>query len=172
MRWILYAVILIGSLAAIVVVVGFLLPANHTVARSVVIDRPAPEIWAVITDFENNPSWREDIKSVSRMADSGGRPVWREESKGGDVIPYETLESQPAKRLVRRIADPSLPFGGTWTIDLAPEGSGTRVSIREDGEVRNAIYRFVSKMIIGHTKFMDAYLTSLGKRFGQTVTPA
>ena len=172
MRWVLYGVIVLAGLAALVFVIGMILPATHQVSRSVVIEKRPDEIWAVITDFASNPSWREDIQSVSLMSDQEGRQVWREESKTGDVIPYETVESRPPTRLVRRIVDPSLPFGGTWTIDLAPEGATTRVTVTENGTVRNPIFRFVSSVIIGHTRYIDTYLTALGRRFGQTVKPA
>jgi len=172
MRWVLYGVIVLVGLAAVIFLIGLMLPATHEVSRSVVLGNPPDEIWAVITDFASNPSWRDDIQRVSRLSDREGRPVWREESKGGDVIPYETIESRPPSRLVRRIADPSLPFGGTWTIDLAPEGARTRVTITENGEVRNAIFRFVSVVILGHTTYIDKYLIALGRRFGQSVQPS
>jgi len=54
-----------------------------------------------------------------------------------------------------------LPFGGSWTIALAPEGEGTRVSIEERGEVRDPLYRFFSHFIVGHEGTMRTYLADL-----------
>jgi hypothetical protein len=68
------------------------------------------------------------------------------------------------QQFVSRIADPNLPFGGTWTIDLKPEGAGTRVTITEHGEVYNPIFRFMSRFVFGHTATIDAYLTALQRR--------
>ena len=73
--------------------------------------------------------------------------------------------------LVTRIADRSLPFGGTWTYVLAPDGNGTRLTITEHGEVYNPIFRFVSRFIIGHTGTMEGVLRALGTKHGETVTP-
>lgn len=74
---------------------------------------------------------------------------------------YEIVENQPQRRLVTRIADKSLPYGGSWTIDLAPDGAGTRVTIVENGEVYNPFFRFMSRYVIGHTATIDAYLKDL-----------
>ena len=66
-------------------------------------------------------------------------------------------------------ADPKLPFGGTWTYEVQPDVTGSAVTITEDGEVYNPIFRFVSKFIMGHKATMNGYLRALGKKFGQDV---
>jgi hypothetical protein len=77
---------------------------------------------------------------------------------------YEIVEDVPPQRLVGRIADKSLPYGGSWTYVLEGAPEGTRLTITENGEVYNPIFRFLSKFVFGHTKTMDDYLASLQKR--------
>ena len=60
-----------------------------------------------------------------------------------------------------RIADPQLPFGGTWTQEIAPDAGGCVVTITENGEIYNPIFRFVSRFILGYTSSIDAYLKAL-----------
>jgi hypothetical protein len=60
-----------------------------------------------------------------------------------------------------RIADPDLPFGGTWTYRLTPKGSGTRLAITEHGEVYNPLFRFVSRFVFGHTATVDRFIAAL-----------
>jgi hypothetical protein len=73
---------------------------------------------------------------------------------------------------VTRIADPDLPFGGSWTYEIrAAEDGGSVVVITEDGEVRNPIFRFVSRFLFGHTATLDGYLRALGRKFSEDVTP-
>jgi hypothetical protein len=60
-----------------------------------------------------------------------------------------------------KIADPDLPFGGTWTYTLTPAGTGTRLQITEEGAVHNVLFRFVSRFVIGHTASIDRYLADL-----------
>ena len=68
-----------------------------------------------------------------------------------------------------RIADDTLPFGGTWTYELAPEGAGTRLTITEDGVVRNVVFRFLSRWVFSHTATLEKYLRALGRKFGEEV---
>jgi uncharacterized protein YndB with AHSA1/START domain len=168
MKWLLIlAPIVIGFVAAVstVGIGGMLLPKAHTATRSVRLSRPPEAVWAIITDFERHPSWRPGLKSIERLPDSSGRPVWREVDKHGQAIPIEIVESTPPRRMVGRIADPKLPFGGTWTYDLAPDGAGTRLRITEDGEVYNPVFRYISR-IIGHAATIEGYLRALGNQFG------
>jgi hypothetical protein len=87
------------------------------------------------------------------------------------IITMEQMEAIPAKRLVGRISDKSLPFGGGWTYELQPLDGGTRLTITETGIVRNPIFRFVSRFVMGHSATLDKYLTFLGQKFGEQVTP-
>jgi hypothetical protein len=71
---------------------------------------------------------------------------------------------EPPRRLVTRIADEDLPFGGTWTYELEPLGASTRVILTENGEVYNPIFRFVSRFLLGHDATMIVYLDALEER--------
>ena len=73
----------------------------------------------------------------------------------------EVSGEEPPRRLVTRIADEDLPFGGTWTYRLEPDGGGTRVTITEDGEVYNPVFRFVSRFVMGHDATLRTYLDDL-----------
>ena len=49
----------------------------------------------------------------------------------------------PPRRLVTRIeATPGTPFGGTWTFEITPDGTGSRVTVTERGWIANPIFRF------------------------------
>ena len=63
-----------------------------------------------------------------------------------------------------RIDDPGQPFGGTWTYALTPNGTGTSLTITEDGEVYNPIFRFMSHFFFSQTATIDAYLAALQRR--------
>ena len=93
-------------------------------------------------------------------AKPGGPVYFREEGKHGTVN-YELTEDVPDQRMVTKIRDTDLGYSGQWTYTFVPESGGTRVTIREDGEVSNVIFRFMSRYVFGQTATMDAYLTSL-----------
>ena len=75
----------------------------------------------------------------------------------------------PSRR-VTRIAEKNLPFGGTWTFDIADAPEGCVVRITEDGEVYNVIFRFMARFFFGYTSNMEGYLRDLGQRFGELTT--
>ena len=165
-----YVLIAIGVLAAVllcVVLVGWALPKHHhvTVKRAYLTTPRA--LFALISDVRGYPSWRTDLTKVDVLSEEGGgHPRWRETTKSGGPITYVVEESVPERKLVSRIADTNLPFGGAWTYELTPVGSeGTTLAITEDGDVYNPIFRFVSRFVMGHTATIERYLDDVEKRF-------
>lgn len=160
MKWIVGLGVGFVVLVGVVVGVGLLLPEKHRASESSRFRIEAEQLWSIITNYRDYPAWRTGVSAVEQMPDMNGNPVWKEADSNG-AIPYETVESVPGKRLVRRIADPNLPFGGTWEFSLETTSEGTTLTITENGEVYNPIYRFVSKFILGHTKNIQGYLDDL-----------
>ena len=79
--------------------------------------------------------------------------------------------ADPPHRLVGRIADKGLPFGGRWEYSIVGQGSASQLTITERGSVYNPIFRFISRFIMGHTASIETYLRALGRRFGNEPTP-
>lgn len=171
MKWLLITLGLIALLIAVVALGGAMLPEAHTASRWATYNRPPAEIWAVITDFSNYPSWRPEVRSVEMLPGQNGLPAWREIDSHGNSIPYQVTEMRPPERLTAVIADPKLPFSGTWTWDIQPVNGGASVRIHETGRVHNPIFRFVARFVLGYTKTMDQYLKALGTKFGENVQP-
>lgn len=171
------ALIIIVSLVVVVVLavvlialIGWRLPSQHSATRSVVLHKSPDTVYAVTRDFASMPKWRADVREVKVTTEPNGRVRFREEGKHG-AVNYELAEDSPGQRIVTRITDTDLGYSGKWTYVFTAEGANTRVTITEDGEVSNVIFRFLSRYAFGHTATIDSYLTSLGKQFGETVTP-
>lgn len=158
MRWVLIPALVIAGLALLVIVIGMFLPKGHVVSRTVSLQQPAETVWKLIA---GPPNWRPDIRNYEPLPERDGHRVWRETGKDGQAITYEEMESLPPTRLVTRIADPQLPFGGTWTYDIKPDGQRCSLTITENGEVYNPLFRFVSRFVMGHTATIDAYIKAL-----------
>jgi polyketide cyclase/dehydrase/lipid transport protein len=163
MRWIIYLVAALVLLAAVVAIVGAMLPKAHTASRTARIALPPDKLYAVLSNVSEYPAWRTDVKSLERLPDREGRPAWVEETSGMK-IPMYFERMDPPSLLVARIADPKLPFGGTWTYRIAPVPGGSDLTITEDGEVYNVIFRFMSRFVFGHYATMDAFLKHLQAR--------
>jgi uncharacterized membrane protein len=154
----------------LIALIGWRLPKQHSVTRSILLNKTPDTVYAVTRDFAATPKWRSDVREVTVTTAADGRVHFREDGKNGTVN-YELAEDVPGQRMVTRITDTNLGYSGKWTYVLALEGPNTRISITEDGEVSNVIFRFLSRYAFGHTATIDAYLTSLAKHFGETVTP-
>lgn len=163
------ALIVIGGLAALVAIaaaVGAMLPVRHRAGREAIIRVPPDSLFALLTDIERFPEWRSGMKRVERRPPVDGRDRWLEVSGDGEIL-FEVVEAVPGRRLVTRIADPALPFGGTWTHELDAVAEGTRLTITEDGEVYNPIFRFMSRYVFGHHSTIDRFLKDLSASTGR-----
>jgi uncharacterized protein YndB with AHSA1/START domain len=167
---VLFILIAFFALAAVVTLGGALLPRQHVASRRARFRAPADTLWRTLTDFARLPDWAPEMVRVERMEDIDGHPVWLHIGRRWRA-PMEVMEFVPPRRLVLRIADPKLPFAGTWTYEVAEAPDGTTVTITENGEIGNPAMRFLSRFVFGQTSTMDAYLKALGRRHGETVTP-
>jgi uncharacterized protein YndB with AHSA1/START domain len=143
-----------------------MLPQHHEASRSAHLNAPPDSVWAVLADIDAYPKWRADVRSVERLPDRDGRPVWMERSAHGAVT-YEALRFEAPSVLETRIATDGLPYGGRWVYALSADGAGTRLTITEYGEVYNPVFRALARFVFGYTATMDAYLEALSRR----VTP-
>ena len=121
-------------------------------------------VYALLSDVDKYPSWRPGVKSVTRQPDHDGKPAWTEKV-GGDTIPlrFERMERPSAAggahrrsvAAVRRDMDVSHRAGAE---------AAARVTITEDGEVYNPIFRFMSRFVFGHAATLDEFVRDLEAR--------
>lgn len=153
-----------------VIVVGVSLPVQHTVTRAAVY-RESPEIlWRAIDTPAEFPAWRKTVTRVALGTSPDGKLAWTEYDRHGRPIPYEAVETDPPRKLVTRITNPKLPFGGTWTFEITPQGAGAELRITETGEIPNPFFRFMARYVYGYRSTLNTYLDALGRKFGETVT--
>jgi uncharacterized protein YndB with AHSA1/START domain len=160
-------VLVVAALA--IAVIGWQLPVAHVATRSVSLPASADSVFALISNVEKYPEWRTGVKKVDVTTEQGVTR-FREDGSDGAIL-FEVVERVPPRRFVTRIADKSLPFGGRWIYEVAPNGAGSELRITEEGEVYNPIFRFVSRFIMGHTATMDRYLADVRRKFDPAKPP-
>ena len=170
MRIVVVLLVVVAGLGLVVVVIGLMLPVKHEATVWATIPAVPDAVWATLTDPVSYPKWRGDVTAVEMLPADSGHVAWREQGRNG-AISYVIERAEPPRRLVTRITDKSLPFGGAWEYEVIPDGTGSRVRITEHGEVYNPVFRFVSRFIMGYTVTASAYLKALGARFGASVVP-
>jgi len=162
MLWIaLYIVAGLAGLIALMAVIGSFLPRDHVATRSATLAKPPDEVWRALADLDGQVRWRRGLERVEHLSPTS----FREHTSQG-AIAFEIVEDRAPVRRVTRIADDKLPFGGTWTYELAPDGAGTRLTITEDGFIKNPIFRFMSKTVFSTTATMERFLADLASHLG------
>ena len=161
--------VLVG-LILVLVITGLFLPRDHVATSSVSLRQPPESVWAVVSDLGSLPGWWPEVTSSIRVTDPGGRETWRQEVSGF-AMTFIVRAAEPPSRLVTEIdTTGGAAFGGTWTYQISPEPTGSRVAVTEQGWIANPVFRTMAT-VMGHHGTLDAYLTALGTRFGETVTP-
>ena len=164
LKWALYVVIGLGLIVLLTLVVGWSLPVAHRASATRSIGAPPDRVFALITDFARYPEWRSGVTRVEASGAPAVGQLIREFGSNGE-IPYRVETLEAPGRLVMRIAGEGMAFGGTWTYELRPNASGgTDVTITEDGEIYNPIFRTLARFVFGYTATMNQVLGDLEKK--------
>jgi hypothetical protein len=132
----------IVAVVGLVVGIGWFLPVGHEAARSAHFEQSPTRVYDMVADIPGYANWLTDTTRV------------------------EVVEAVAPTRVVTRVADPNQPFGGTWTFEITPDGSGSQLTITERGEVYNPAFRFMARFVFGYTATMEGYLDDLRKKLG------
>jgi hypothetical protein len=166
MRWIIWIVVALAVIVGLVALIGSQLPKKHTATRTARVKLPPDSLYTLLSDVDNYRTWRPDVKKIERLPDRDGRPAWVEETSNGRLPMFFERTERPSL-LVGRIADPTLPFGGTWTYRISPADEGSELSITEDGEIYNPLFRFMARVVFGYTATMDTFIKHLQAKVSQ-----
>ncbi|MDX1576962.1 MAG: SRPBCC family protein [Gemmatimonadota bacterium] len=166
MKRIAIGAIVVGvGLFALVYLIGLLLPESHVASVRTVYEASPARVFETISDIEGQPEWRPSVERIEALPPREGKPAWREIGSTGP-LPMELTESEPPRRMVTTILSDGLPFGGRWIYEVEPTPAGAALTITEEGEVYNPIFRFVSRFIMGHRGTATTYLRDLGRELG------
>jgi uncharacterized protein YndB with AHSA1/START domain len=142
MKWVLRIVAALVAFIVSLTLTGYSLPVNHEASRSAEFSRPPEAVYALVSDVNGYRAW------------------WPEND-----VNVEVVEAVPPTRFVTRIVGESA-FGGTWTMEIAPTSTGSRLTITERGEIYNPIFRTLARFVFGYTSTMDGCLEAATRRLG------
>ena len=160
-RWLGYG--LAGLVVAIASIwaMGSRLPVAHRAAVTSTLDADPDAVWRRIDRIEEWPTWQDVTVELL-----GGDSV--RVRQAGETLLYRVDRSRP-RTLITEIATPGLPFGGRWTWSVDSTASGrAAVTIVEDGEVYDPIFRFFSRYVFGHDSTIRTVMDALEESFEPT----
>jgi hypothetical protein len=164
--WLLISVVALIGLIGVIAVVGLFLPRKHTASRAASFRAAPVVVYGVISDVARGAEWRPGITAIDMLSEGDQGVRFREHGPNG-AITFRVEDAVPGKTFVTRIDDTDLAFGGAWTFALEPSGAGTSLTITEDGEIYNPIFRVLSRFFFSPTKTMEVYLAALKTRLGE-----
>lgn len=163
-KWGIGVAALLVAAVAILFGIGLMLPRDHVARAARTFAAPPERVASLVREVEAQPRWRKDISAIDVQERGPGFVRYVERSRNGAVT-YELREEAPETRFRSTILDKDLPFGGTWIVNISPEGNGTRVEIVEHGFVKNPLFRVFS-LLFGQDTTAKAYLADLGAALG------
>ena len=104
-------------------------------AASAYIDAAPPQVWAFINNLQRKPEYVHFVREVFNISSHPVREgtVYRERARFGpreSVSEWRFTQFDPPKRQVQR--SQSREMDATFTANLQPEGSGTRLTVEMD----------------------------------------
>ncbi len=150
-------------LAALVLyVAGSAMPREHRSRLTRTFHAERGAVWAAITDYAALPSWWPAVKSVRTEKGPDGAELTFNRDAHGQEVAFRTGELRPGEKLVRVIVGHDLPFGGTWTFELADApGAGTQLTLTEDGWINPPMFRAIARWFIGLDSTQKDFLAHL-----------
>lgn len=126
---------------------------------SVDINRPADEVWAVLSDPGQSPTWSTDITSATKTADGNWKllahnnteAVFRYVKTGERTMTAEMLQAKS-------------PVKGIWTMSVLAKDAGRCVVTDHAAlEIDSAWLRFITKYLVDLPKTEQSQLNDLKK---------
>jgi uncharacterized protein YndB with AHSA1/START domain len=122
----------------------------------------SPEsVWAVLTDLDDMPTWREDLRSLERLPERAGAVRWLEVGRGGRTA-WERIVAEPPTRLVvREVAGVA---GVERTYRIRAVDGGASLALSEERPVRNPFQRVAVAVVGPDRSGVDRFVADLAVR--------
>jgi hypothetical protein len=146
------------ALGALIFLVGLMLPRQREFVREAVLKSPVDQVFQLVTQVENQASWRTDIQEIRVINEQS----WTEVPKKGAPITFRVKKKVDNQLFEIEIVEPR-SFQGYWTGNFESVASGTKVLFKEVITIENPFFRVMGAVFVDLNKTMDEYLHCLKK---------
>lgn len=149
--------IVIGLVGLIVLlgVIGFFLPKQFRIERSLVMAAPAEKIYPMIAEPKNWPRWgiwnqrdpNMKLDFSGAASGTGAKWAWQSKSQGNGAMEFTAAEVN--QQITYKLSFPDFDMESKGVLILKPEGNGTKVTWTNEGEYGNPYFRYFGLMMDG-----------------------
>lgn len=136
--------------------IGFLLPSEFRVERSISIDAPSEQVYTHIADLKKWKAWgvwfkRDPLMQIEYsgpMQAVGMKSSWKSDSEGSGEM--EVVELIPNKKVTYSLYFPDFEMGSTGELSLSEDNGKTQVTWVDYGDVgSNPVNHYFAMMMDG-----------------------
>jgi uncharacterized protein YndB with AHSA1/START domain len=138
-----------------------------TIEKSVVIDKPVPQVWAFLADLKNTPQWDVGV-TETRVTSDGPLGLGTTFENVGmflgrySIREYQVTEFEPNQRVtVDMSAPPGFIRHGGVSYAFEPEGAGTKLTATARLELRGLFKLLQPMMMRRGTRDFEGDLANL-----------
>lgn len=122
---------------------GALLPRQQGATVTRLFREPPEVLWQLLSDVDNQPTWRRSLTRVERLPDQGGRPAWLE-FRGEAAEPVRLAVARAPQQLVtERVPEGAGPADARWVWEVAEVEEGSRLSLTRQVIVDSPLARAI-----------------------------
>lgn len=159
-------VLVLALLVAVLYAMGKGLPADHVVTATLHLDKPAPQVHALLADLIAWGSWDRGITKMVALEPVDGHPRARMHMGRNSFVLTLTKSHTPTV-LSLEARDDRKFFEGRWDYHIAPEGAGVKIKLTEYGKVFPAIPRVFLKYGADPAMYLKRHLRAVAGHFGE-----
>jgi len=149
------------SVVIIIFIIGFFLPRQKAVRRSVELNAIPEQIWKVAVNHELQPRWRSGLKKVKSVECTPHGEVWTEFPVNGPPMTFRTLNAVPPVRYEIGTAK-SKGFTIRRVLELEKiTFDATKIIITEYADIKNPFTRVLAYLQFDPEAAIDRYIQDL-----------
>jgi uncharacterized protein YndB with AHSA1/START domain len=141
MKFVQWALAVVGIIFLAVVAIGFFLPSQFLVSRSIVVNAPAAKVYDLVADPRLWAKWsvwsqRDPNMYVQYSGPAFGQGAkwsWKSKSEGTGSMEFPRVE--PNRRIDYTLSFPEYGMKSTGQFTFEPQGNATKVTWTNAGDV-------------------------------------
>ena len=142
-------------------------PYKYTVTEQ--FNATGEHLWNVITDYENQPLWRNGLIKSEKIINSKGSDIWKETDVKGQEIEWESFTEVRNRKVVRKTLNQDMSVISTHTYEIKPFGEISLLTATEVTDVNNVLLGWIKHIFVGATSELRQYIKDLKTKINHDI---